>query len=160
MISNSFDAFVQELNAAYATENMLVDAMQEMISEASNGDLVASLETHLGETQEHVNRLDSVFEELDLTPEGGCATASALINETQDNISSADSPEAVDVAIGNGAIKAEYLELATYSALKLASVQLGLSQDVEHAIDSNYAEDSAALDIAQNNAPALLAAAA
>src|SRR6187431_1347681 len=53
--------FEDELKDIYWAEKALTKAIPKMIKNASSEDLIAALEAHLEETQEHVSRVEQVF---------------------------------------------------------------------------------------------------
>src|SRR5438128_1321958 len=69
-LQNLRDLFVSELRDLYNAENQLVKALPKMASSASSEKLQAAFEEHLEQTKNHVTRLESVFEKLNLNPKG------------------------------------------------------------------------------------------
>ena len=56
------DLFVHQLADIYYAEKRIVGALPEMIDKATSPKLKSAFETHLGETRNHVKRLEQVFE--------------------------------------------------------------------------------------------------
>jgi ferritin-like metal-binding protein YciE len=56
------DLFVHTLRDIYYAENQIVKALPDMIEKASDPGLKQGFQTHLGETRNHVMRLEQVFE--------------------------------------------------------------------------------------------------
>src|SRR5947208_444700 len=82
---------------------------------AENESLKAGFETHLKETQEHVSRLDQIFESLDEKPEGKkCKAMKGLIEEGSEVIEE----EEGDASLIAAAQKVEHYEIAAYGSLK------------------------------------------
>ena len=64
------ELFEIELRYAYAAEKTLVEkGIPSMIESASSPELRSALQAHLGETQQHVTRLENVFGALGVTRE-------------------------------------------------------------------------------------------
>jgi ferritin-like metal-binding protein YciE len=57
------DLFVHQLKDIYYAEKRIVGALPDMIGKATSPHLKSALESHLGETRNHVTRLDRVLNE-------------------------------------------------------------------------------------------------
>src|SRR5258707_15398029 len=55
------ELFVHTLRDIYYAEKQIVQALPEMIDKASDPQLKQGFQTHLGETKQHVTRLEQVF---------------------------------------------------------------------------------------------------
>ena len=55
------DLFVHQLRDIYYAEKQIVQALPEMIEKAKDPGLKHGFEGHLGETKNHVKRLEQVF---------------------------------------------------------------------------------------------------
>ena len=60
--------FVHELKDILSAEKQLVKALPKMAKGATSEALRASIEEHLEQTKEHVNRLEQVFASIDKAP--------------------------------------------------------------------------------------------
>ena len=61
---------------------MLVKALPRMAKAAENDELRQGIEEHLEQTKEHVNRLEQIFEKLEVSPRGKkCKAMEGLIAE-------------------------------------------------------------------------------
>ena len=56
------ETFLEELSDIYDAEKQLVKALPKMAKAAQNEQLKQGFEEHLEQTQEHVQRLEQVFE--------------------------------------------------------------------------------------------------
>jgi len=59
------DLFLFELRDLYDAEKQLVKALPKMAKAAASSDLRSAFESHLEETRGHVERLESIFTQLD-----------------------------------------------------------------------------------------------
>ena len=59
---------VDELRDIYNAEAQILKALPKMAKKATNPELKQAFETHLNETQGHVERLEQVFEQLGRRP--------------------------------------------------------------------------------------------
>ena len=67
------DLFHETLRDIYYAEKKILKALPKWLRKASSPDLAAAYELHLDETEEHVERLEQVFEMLDKAPRGKLA---------------------------------------------------------------------------------------
>src|SRR5262245_38571117 len=76
------DAFVDELQDLYDAEKQLTKALPKLARAATSPDLRAAFESHLEETQGHVERLEEVFQSLDERAKGKhCDGIAGIIDE-------------------------------------------------------------------------------
>src|SRR5262245_33940355 len=77
------DLFLHELQDLYDAEQLLVDALPQMATSASNRELRDAFLAHLQETQGHVQRLETVFEACSEKPKReSCKGMEGLIKAT------------------------------------------------------------------------------
>ncbi|HEX7085846.1 MAG TPA: ferritin-like domain-containing protein [Vicinamibacterales bacterium] len=125
------EAFVEELRDVYDAEKQITKALPKMIKSAETDDLREALETHLEETQVQIERLDQVFEMLDMRPRGiHCEGMAGIIKEGQDVVKEHDGPLR-DAAMIAAAQRVEHYEIAVYGTLASWARQLGLDDAAE-----------------------------
>lgn len=118
------DALVHELRDLYSAEKQLTKALPKMAKAASNLELASGFELHLEETQEHVNRLEALFEQLDISPgREKCAGMEGLIKEGEKLLKEDAPPGVADALLICAAQKVEHYEIAAYgSAISFAEL--------------------------------------
>lgn len=108
------ETFLDELADLYDAEKQLVKALPKMAKAAEHDELRDAFETHLEETEEHVNRLEQVFEKMGEKPRGKkCKAMQGLLEEGQDLIKDKEG----DAALICAAQKVEHYEIAAYGSL-------------------------------------------
>jgi ferritin-like metal-binding protein YciE len=108
------ETFLEELADLYDAEKQLVKALPRMAKAAKHEELKDAFLTHLGETEEHVNRLEQVFRAFGAKPKGKkCKAMQGLIEEGEDIIKE----EMGDAALICAAQKVEHYEIASYGSL-------------------------------------------
>ena len=65
---NLRDLFVEQLRDVYDAEQRITKALPKMAKAAQSDELRTAFESHLRQTEEHVNRLERVMKSLDETP--------------------------------------------------------------------------------------------
>ena len=94
-------------------------SLPKLINAASSPELQSAINDHLEVTEEHVSRLEEIFELLGKKPQAKkCDTMEGLSKEAEGIIESTDSGSmARDQGIIMAAQKTEHYEIATYSGL-------------------------------------------
>ena len=129
---NLKDAFVAELRDMLGAEKQITKGLRKMIRKASHEELKEAFEHHLEETEGQVERLEKALEAAGQKVRGKhCPGIAGIIEEGEEVIEQADSPEVLDAMLIAGAQKVEHYEIATYGTLCTWAEQLGLKQAAE-----------------------------
>jgi ferritin-like metal-binding protein YciE len=120
------DLFVEELKDLYSAEQQLLKALPKMAKAASTKELREGLEAHEKETQEHVKRLEQIFEDLHAKPTGvKCEAMEGLIEEGEDFMKADGSDAVRDAALISAAQRVEHYEIAAYGTVRTFAEHLG-----------------------------------
>ncbi|MBL7841797.1 MAG: ferritin-like domain-containing protein [Cyclobacteriaceae bacterium] len=124
--------FEDELKDIYWAEKALAKALPKMAKKATSEELVEAIETHLEETEEHVNRCEKIFKLLGKEPRGKkCEAMEGLINEAESIMEDTEEGVMRDAGIISAAQKVEHYEIASYGTLRTFAETLGLQEAVE-----------------------------
>ena len=129
----SFDAlFLHELRDLYSAERQLVAALPKMAKKATNAELKQAFETHLEQTEEHVKRLEKIFEDLQLNAgRHKCKAMEGLVEEG-DEILKEEAEDAIrDAAMIGAAQRVEHYEIAGYGTARTYAEMLGHTEAAE-----------------------------
>jgi ferritin-like metal-binding protein YciE len=138
------DLFLDELADIYDAEQQLVKALPKLAKAAQNEQLREAFDTHLKETENHVNRLDQVFELLDETPKRKkCEGMRGLVDEGKEILTDHKDSEETDAALICAAQKSEHYEIAAYGCLCTWAEQMGHEEALD-LLKENLAEEKAA----------------
>lgn len=134
--------FVDELKDIYWAEKHLVKTLPKMEKAATSTQLKEAFVTHLGQTEEHVARLEQIFEMLGEKASAKKCDAMAGITEEGDGIISEteEGTATRDVGLILAAQKAEHYEISTYGGLAQLARTLGLDE-VASILDTTLAEE-------------------
>src|SRR6185436_20534922 len=128
---NLQELFHETLKDIYFAEKKILSALPKMAKAAQDSALKAAFEKHERETEEHVNRLEKVFEELDEAPRGKtCDAIMGIIEEGQEVMKEFRGKPALDAGLLAAAQAVEHYEIARYGTLKTWAGELGLKQAV------------------------------
>jgi ferritin-like metal-binding protein YciE len=144
------------LKDIYWAEKHLTKAIPKLIKAATNETLISALEEHLEVTEEHVSRLEEVFELFGKKAqakkceamEGLTKEAESIIEETEEGTSTRD------VGIIMAAQKVEHYEIATYGGLTQLAKTMGLMEIANllgQTLEEEKEADEGLTSIAENN---------
>jgi ferritin-like metal-binding protein YciE len=116
-----------------------------MAKAATHDELRSALESHLAETQEHVTRLEQVFEQLgERAKAKPCAGMRGIIEEGDEHAKEDYDDDGLrDAAIIGGAQRVEHYEIAAYGTIIAHARLLGLD-DVVSTLEQTLEEEKAA----------------
>lgn len=135
---------VHDIQDLYSAETQLVEALPKMAAKASDPELVAAFQHHLGETEQHVVRLERIAEILGASAdEVTCKAMKGLIKEAEEVMDEAESSETLDAGMIGAAQKVEHYEMAGYGTARAYARKLGLTE-VARILQETLDEESAA----------------
>jgi ferritin-like metal-binding protein YciE len=136
--------FVNELKDLYNAENQLLKALPLMAKGATNPELKAAFTEHLEVTRGHVDRLQTIFDQLEASPKGKkCAAMEGLIKEGSELLDEKDDAEAsvLDAALIGAGQRVEHYEMAGYGTARTFAKLLGL-RDAEKLLQQTLEEEA------------------
>jgi ferritin-like metal-binding protein YciE len=138
------DLFVHTLRDIYYAENQIVKALPKMIEKASDAGLKSGLQNHLRETENHVTRLEKVFEMHGADPEGvDCPAIDGILEEAAELASDVEDEEVLDAAVIAAGQTVEHYEITRYGTLIAWAKELG-REDCAEVLAQNLEEEKAA----------------
>jgi ferritin-like metal-binding protein YciE len=125
-IKTMSDLFLHVLQDIYYAEQQIIKALPRMTEKATNRDLSAAFETHLGETEKQVSRLDQTFELVGQSPKGTkCPAIDGIIEEANDIAGEVDNKKVLDAALAAAGQAVEHYEITRYGTLVAWAEELG-----------------------------------
>jgi ferritin-like metal-binding protein YciE len=122
--------YIDELKDLYSAENQLVKALPKMARAVTSEDLRAGFEEHLEQTKGHVQRLETIFQQLGESPKGKkCKGMEGLIEEGSEAIEE-HAGAVLDAALIGAAQRVEHYEMAGYGTVIAFAEELGESKHV------------------------------
>ena len=137
--------FTDELKDIYWAEKHLTKALPKMAKAASSDELRQAFEDHLTQTEEHVTRLEQVFELLGMKAQAKkCDAMEGLVEEGKSIIEDTEDDTATrDVGLILAAQKVEHYEIATYGGLAQLAKTLGL-MEIKEILGQTLSEEKEA----------------
>jgi ferritin-like metal-binding protein YciE len=137
------ELFVHTLQDIYYAENQITKALPTMIEKATNAQLKQGFQTHLGETQNQIKRLEQVFQMHGHQPKAvNCPAIDGIIEEANEVASDVADKEVLDAALLASAQAVEHYEITRYGTLIAWAKQLG-RQDCASVLQQNLEEEKA-----------------
>jgi ferritin-like metal-binding protein YciE len=142
-IKNMDDLFVHTLRDIYYAENQILKALPEMIEKTSDPQLKQGFQQHLGESKNHVTRLEQVFRMHRQEPKGvDCPAIDGIIDEANDVAGEVADKSVLDAALIAAAQAVEHYEITRYGSLIAWAKQLGRN-DCAAVLQQNLDEEKA-----------------
>lgn len=139
------DLFVEQLQDLYDAEQRLTSALPKMAAAAHNPALRSAFEEHLRETQNHVTRLEQIFNHLGKSASAKtCEAMKGLVAEGSEAINGKGDPDVKDAALIAAAQRVEHYEMAGYGTVRTFAQRLGKSECarlLQQTLDEEMAAD-------------------
>ena len=138
------DLFVHTLQDIYYAEQQITKALPKMIAKVTDPQLKQAFQSHLGETKNHVSRVEQVFEMHGESAKAvTCPAIDGIISEANEIMGDASDPEVLDAAALAAAQAVEHYEITRYGTLAAWARQLGRN-DCAGVLEQNLQEEKAA----------------
>jgi len=152
--SNLRELLIEELKDIYDAEQRITKALPKMAKAADSEELKEAFQEHLAQTQEHVKRLEQVFEQLDETAKKKqCKAMTGLLEEGDEIMEEDFAPDVRDAALITAAQKVEHYEMAAYGSLRTWAELIGEDEVVnllQTTLDEEGETDKKLTEIAQS----------
>jgi ferritin-like metal-binding protein YciE len=148
--------FLDAIKDIYWAEKALTKALPKLAKAATTEELQQAFEEHTTQTEEHVSRLEQVFDLLGEKAEAKkCEAMAGLQKEAEQIIEeTTDGTLTRDVALIMAAQKVEHYEIATYGGLATLASTYGLTEVADlfqQTLDEEKQTDENLTFIAENN---------
>jgi ferritin-like metal-binding protein YciE len=121
------ELFIEELRDIYWAEKHLTKALPKMMKASTSEELATAFEDHLAVTEKQIERVEQVFEMLEMTPRAKkCEAMEGLVKEAQNVMEELPKGSAViDAGLIIGGQKVEHYEIAAYGSLVQLAKTMG-----------------------------------
>jgi ferritin-like metal-binding protein YciE len=154
-IKTAEDAFDHELADIYDAEHRFLEGQKDMTAQVDDEKLRTMIETHMKETEQQIQNLEHVFEEMGSKPEKQtCKAAQGLVAEGATVMKEAQAP-AKDSLIAGAVSRVEHYEIAAYTGLVEAARSLGQTQ-VAKLLEANLKQEERTAQLVEKESPRLL----
>jgi ferritin-like metal-binding protein YciE len=120
------DLYVEQLRDLYNAEQQLIKALPKMAKGSSSEELRAAFEDHLGQTKQHAQRIETIFEQMGEKVSGKkCKAMEGLVKEGGEVLEEDMENGIKDAAIIAAAQRVEHYEIAGYGCVHAYATRLG-----------------------------------
>jgi ferritin-like metal-binding protein YciE len=135
---------LDELQDLYSAETQITKALPKMAKASSASDLKHAFESHLQETEGHVQRLETIFKHIKESPKGKtCEGMKGLLKEGDERVKEGGEPDVLDAGLISAAQRVEHYEIAAYGSARTYAELLGESEIVK-LLEQTLEEEKAA----------------
>jgi ferritin-like metal-binding protein YciE len=154
-LESMHDLLVTELRDLYSVEKQLTRALPKMAKAANSEKLKEAIAEHLEVTKAQVERLDQIFEEMEVSSRGPkCVAMEGLIEEGAELIEKKkkSDPAVFDAALIAAAQRVEHYEISGYGSARTFAQHLGLDSVVallQETLDEEKQTDVSLTELAE-----------
>ena len=148
------DLLVDQVRDLYYAEKLLVKALPKMAKKASDEELKTAFKDHSDETETHIERLERIFEELEVVARSKkCPAMEGIIEEGKEMMEIDAEPAVMDAGLIAVAQKVEHYEMASYGCARTYAKLLGfdkIEQLLQKTLDEEMETDKKLSEIAES----------
>ena len=138
------DLFEDTLKDIYFAEKKILATLPKMAKAAQSERLVEAFEAHRDETEEHVSRLEQIFQIIGKAAKGKtCDAIVGIVEEGAEIMKEYKNMPALDAGLLAAAQAVEHYEISRYGTLRTWAEELGLS-DAATLLAKTLAEEKKA----------------
>jgi ferritin-like metal-binding protein YciE len=138
------DLFNETLKDIYFAEKQIVKALPKMAKAAHSPDLKKAFEVHREETQGQIERIEQIFELMEMPARGKtCDAIIGILHEGKEVMEEFGNSSALDAGLLAGAQAVEHYEMSRYGTLKAWAAKLGMNNAVK-LLDETLQEEKKA----------------
>lgn len=152
------ELYVNDLKKLLSVERQITEALPKMIDKATDTQLKQAFQSHLQETEVHVNRVEEILRECtDDVDSIKSKVLAAMVSEAEDMVKDAEDDSLRDVSLIAAAQGVEHYEMACYGTVRNYARILGESSQAEilqKTLDEEKHADHLLTQIAERINPA------
>jgi len=135
------DLFEDTLKDIYFAEKKILSALPKMAKATRSDDLRKAFKKHESETETQIDRLEKIFDLMEVPAKGKkCPGIEGIIEEGKEIMDEFKGSAALDAGLVAAAQSVEHYEISRYGTLKTWAEELGLPQAVK-LIDQTLQEE-------------------
>jgi ferritin-like metal-binding protein YciE len=113
------ELYVNQLRTMLSAERQITDALPKMIDKSTDEQLRQAFQSHLQETEVHVQRLEQILSESSSdTDDIKCKALDNMIDETESVVGDIEDGSVRDAFLIGSAQRVEHFEMASYGTLR------------------------------------------
>jgi ferritin-like metal-binding protein YciE len=149
------DLFVHTLRDIYYAEKQILKALPDMIEKATDPQLKQGFQSHLAETEGHVERVEEVFKMHGVAAKAvNCPAIDGILEEANEVAGEVEDKRVLDAALIAAAQAVEHYEITRYGTLVAWAKQLGrndCASVLQKTLDEEKATDKKLTSLAESS---------
>ena len=122
------ELYINQLRTMLSAERQITDALPKMIEKSTDLQLKQAFQSHLQETEVHVQRLEQILSEsANESDDLKCKVLATMVDDTESVIGDIDDDSVRDAALIASGQRVEHFEMASYGTLRNWAEILGES---------------------------------
>ena len=143
-VSSMEELLIDELKDLYHAEKQITRALPRLVKASTSDELKQAFQSHLEETQGHVERLEKAFEILGKGARGKtCHGMQGVLEEGSEVIEETEKSPLRDAALIAAAQRVEHYEMAAYGSVREYARLLG-QKEIVSLLEETLQEEKAA----------------
>lgn len=139
------ELYIAELQDLYSAETQISQSLPKLIEAVQNEEFKQSLTAHLEETNQQIQRLQQICDEMETDPKGNeCEATKGLVEEANEIISETEPGLIRDTALTGAAQRVEFYEQAGYETVIRLAESLQYFNHIDLLTESLSEERAAA----------------
>jgi len=148
------DLYKDMLDDTYSAEKQITKALPKLANAVSTPELKKAFQEHLRQTEEHIKRLDQLFQHMNAKPgRKKCKGMEGLLTEGDELMKEENAdPDVVEAGLIAAAQKVEHYEISGYGTLRTYARMLGMDEAVkllQQTLDEESQTDEKLTQIAE-----------
>ena len=113
------ELYINQLRTMLSAERQITDALPKMIEKSTDPQLKQAFQSHLQETEVHVQRLEQILSEsANERDDLKCKVLATMVDDTESVIGDIDDDSVRDAALIASGQRVEHFEMASYGTLR------------------------------------------
>jgi ferritin-like metal-binding protein YciE len=152
-LSSLTKLFKDQIRDLYSAETQLTKALPRLAKKAKSPELKKAFADHLEETEGHLERLQTIGQEMEIKLGGKkCKAMAGLVEEGAEFLSADGEDPVIDSALIAAAQRVEHYEISAYGTARARAEQLGQSRIaglLQQTLDEEEATDKKLTEISE-----------
>jgi ferritin-like metal-binding protein YciE len=143
-LENMKALLLDELQDLHSAELQITKALPKMVKSASNERLKEAFQSHLEETENHVQRLEKILKHMKMNAKGKtCEGMKGILKEGEERTKEHGDPAVMDAGLISAAQRVEHYEIASYGSARTYAELLG-ENEVVRLLEETLEEEKSA----------------
>ena len=145
--------YLEQLRDLFSAEDQILEALPKMTKQTTHAELKRAFQEHYQQTEQQVQRLQRIFDDLGVSPEGEeCEGMKGLLKEGEKTMDEFQDSDVLDAALIAAAQRVEHYEMAGYGCARTYAHRLNRPDEarlLQETLDEEGRADHRLTEIAE-----------